>query len=380
MADGAFVHRNNVLIAGHYGDRNLGDDAIAQVLVRGVSARDEIARIWILTLRDRPDIGCWGEKVSSLQLNRLGGVIALLKLIPRTRWMLVGGGGILQDVTSLGNVLLHTVFPLVLSFLAIQVHVVGVGVGPIQRKLSRLLVGSLLRRAKTILVRDPESKQLCLELGAPSSATVVCPDLAWAWTSAVPGHAAAPRRIFLSVRPPVGAKRERDEPSIQYLHLLANLAEVIHRVAKQRGLVFGFLGTHPQQDGLLIEQVKSQVSNPNDVKVLLPRDVERLCGIFEPGDILVGMRLHANIIAMSKGVPCIALSYDPKVRRNLNGLELEGMTFDFPPSAQALQELAETLRQVCDQYSDVSARVGALAAAKRSSASGALDSMIANYE
>jgi polysaccharide pyruvyl transferase WcaK-like protein len=59
-------------------------------------------------------------------------------------------------------------------------------------------------------------------------------------------------------------------------------------------------------------------------KILLLEDPQLLKGVYRGVDMAIGMRLHSLIMAASEGCRCFALSYDPKVNRLMEELEMPG--------------------------------------------------------
>ena len=75
-------------------------------------------------------------------------------------------------------------------------------------------------------------------------------------------------------------------------------------------------------------------------------------------DILVGMRLHSLILAMSIGVPVVALSYEEKINQIFADLDLSSLVFDL--RSRDLTELGHFLSRFRDieVIKDVRERVG----------------------
>jgi polysaccharide pyruvyl transferase CsaB len=352
------VARDTVLIAGHYGDCNLGDDAIAQVLVRAVATNPCVRRIRLLTLRNRPDMRTWARDTDQLLIASWSGVRSLINSLLKTRVIIVGGGGILQDSTSVANIAIHTLLPLLLRVFGIRILVVGVGIGPLRKRVSRVLVQLLLRGAKVVAVRDPMSHQQCIRMGVATGKLALAPDLAWAW----PGHAnflvaRAPKRMLVSIRPPIGPAEVREKPTPEYLAQVALILSAINDFAAIHGFSVYVLSTHPLQDGELVRRVLQNSRKLNAISILEPISPEELFASFEPGDVLVGMRLHAQILAALNGVPAIALAYAEKVTIAAEALSMTQYAQSFPLGRSGLEKLGQQLQDLIDNYPAISASV-----------------------
>lgn len=350
--------RDIVLIAGHYGDRNLGDDAIAQVLVRAVATNQCVRRIRLLTLRNRPDIQTWGRDTDQLLLAKWSGVRSLLLSLLKTRVIIVGGGGILQDSTSVANIAIHTLLPLLLRVFGIRILVVGVGIGPLHRKVSRALVKLLLWRAQLVAVRDPMSHQQCIRMGVATKRLKLTPDLAWAWAGDARFEVAcAPKRVLVSIRPPIGSAEVREAPTREYFAQVALILSAVSDFAAIHGFRLCVLSTHPLQDGQLFRRTIEHVPGLNAVSDLAPMSTSELFTSFESGDVLVGMRLHAQIFAALNGVPTIALAYAEKVAIAAEALSMSGYTQEFPLDQNGIEELGSQLQNLVDNYPAISKAV-----------------------
>ena len=350
--------RDTVLIAGHYGDRNLGDDAIAQVLVRAVAMNQCVRSIRLLTLRNRPDIQTWGRDTDQLYIASWSGVRSLFDLLLRTRVIIVGGGGILQDSTSIANIAIHTLLPLMLRVFGIRILVVGVGIGPLRRKVSRILVKLLLWGAQLVTVRDPVSYQQSIRMGVAPKKLALTPDLAWAWASQANFEAAcAPKRVLVSIRPPIGPAEVRETPTREYLAQVVLILSAISDFAAIHGYRWFVLSTHPLQDGELVRRAIEHAPRLNPVSALEPISPSQLFTSFESGDVLVGMRLHAQIFAALNGVPTIALAYAEKVAIVAEALSMTEYAQAFPLDQSGIEELGSQLQNLVDNYPAISKSV-----------------------
>ena len=76
-------------------------------------------------------------------------------------------------------------------------------------------------------------------------------------------------------------------------------------------------------------------------KVMLVENPQILKGIFQQVDLTIAMRLHGVIMAASEYCCCYALSYDPKVTRIMEALNLPGIVLsDLSLDADALDSNA----------------------------------------
>ena len=163
-----------LVFANSYGNRNVGDEAIVTAMID--SLRDHhnmhiafLSRSSDYSTRAHPDI----EVVSS---GVLCGVPGTMRTIREADLLLFGGGGLLQDRTSIANVLFQLSRPFFASLLGTPFMCYALGVGPLKSALSRWLTRKVLQKAELILVRDQDSLDTLRQIGLISPSIQVTAD------------------------------------------------------------------------------------------------------------------------------------------------------------------------------------------------------------
>ena len=274
---------------------------------------------------------------------RLHGVAAAPR-DPRGVWrtladadlLVSGGGSLLQDVTSARSVLYYLSVMAMAHLRGIPVAWVAHGVGPVRRRWLRALVGREARRAVHLSVRDEGSRRaLAAWSGLDPSRIVTLPDPAWALAEEAAG-AGSPALHTAGSRPEAGpdAPAERQRPAWRVAVAWRDWpgqpvpAERVGR-ALGEGMAAALGGTvrvsllamQPRQDLGACERLARSLQEALrdlgcDASVGVqeapadPVEAIRALGAF---DVVVGVRLHALILAGVAGVPFVALAYDPKV-------------------------------------------------------------------
>ncbi|WP_333783602.1 polysaccharide pyruvyl transferase family protein [Nostoc sp. 'Peltigera malacea cyanobiont' DB3992] len=72
----------------------------------------------------------------------------------------------------------------------------------------------------------------------------------------------------------------------------------------------------------------------------MSRRSQLLKGVFRGVEMAIGMRLHSLIMAAAEGCRCFALSYDPKINRLMEDLEMPGWDLASLPDDPNLISLA----------------------------------------
>ncbi len=283
-----------VLLCGYYGEHNLGDDALLEVLQQQLPA----ATPTLVTAHDQSQVQARCG-VATVDRRSLPAVLAALG---RCRALVLGGGSLLQDATSFNSLLYYAALITAARLQGKPVVLWGQGLGPLGRRRSRLLVRALLPLATAIRWRDPESAALAARLGRPGEHA---PDPVWASAPAPWRGRGGP--IVLCWRPTPLLRGPAWTPLLQALDQLA--------ADRDREVIW--LPFHRDQDGPLLAQLTAQGLMPQALllrsRVVQARTPGEARAVFATAGLVLAMRLHGLILAAVSGAPCAALSYDPKV-------------------------------------------------------------------
>ncbi|MDI3542990.1 MAG: hypothetical protein PWP57_593, partial [Candidatus Atribacteria bacterium] len=104
---------------------------------------------------------------------------SVLQTIRNSDYVLVGGGSLLQDVTSFRSLLYYFSLLRWAQWWKKKVIFYRVGLGPLLRRESRFLVSRLLQDSFLSIFRDEESLNLALQLGASSPFLGCDPLFSW---------------------------------------------------------------------------------------------------------------------------------------------------------------------------------------------------------
>jgi polysaccharide pyruvyl transferase CsaB len=289
------------LICGYYGEHNLGDDALLDVLLGQLPE----GCLPVVTAHDQALVQ---ERfgVETTDRRHLGAVLAALG---HCEALVLGGGSLLQDATSFRSLLYYGALMLVARARGKPVILWGQGLGPLRRRRSRVLVRGLLPLATAISWRDAASADLARAWGveAPVGSDPVWSLPAQSWNG--PGGP-----IVLCFRP---VHQLSGAAWVPYLQALERLA-----VAADREVLW--LPFHQDQDrGLLTRLTQEGLVGPalaGRCRELAVQTPEEAMGVFRQAALVLAMRLHGLILAALAGSPCAGLSYDPKVAAAAAGI------------------------------------------------------------
>ncbi|WP_347712898.1 polysaccharide pyruvyl transferase CsaB [uncultured Fretibacterium sp.] len=296
------ARRYRVALAGYYGFGNLGDELLAGASLEALE-RAGVGRGSVVMLSNDPEGSRRAFGVDSVSRWRLRGVVSALR---SSETLLLGGGGLFQDGTSLRSCLWYWGLVRLALICGAVPWALGQSIGPLRSAGARWLTRDALRACRVLHLRDAPSMEWADRLGLSA---VRGGDLAL--TLKIPRAAGEDAgrteektgRLLLNLRPSPDADR--------FARLAAPLA------ADFPGEVVGVALSG--EDEILLGAMKGAG------RLRLDR-VERVAGLEEaarlwPGaSAAVGMRLHFAVLSALWGTPLAVLPYDPKVEAFARGV------------------------------------------------------------
>ena len=342
-----------LLLLGYFGAGNFGDDALLTAWL--VRHRD-----WLDHNHLAVDICVSGGLPpfdGFLESRDLAGIEC--KLIPRQqlsalradnyRGLIVPGGSLLQDETSLRSLLFYLL--VIRRFLSIgkPVYLLNQGIGPIRSWLGRWLTPRYLQNVRMLSFRDRDSYDWAKDNSLLSNH----PNLFLACDPILESP--------LQVIPP--GELETDLPSDYVLFIPRRtgdlpypldetpeheaMAVLIRHVVAETGLNPCLLPVHGAQDAEFCNDISSAAGG---VPVLDPgptnehRNTE-IMSIIAGARLVVSHRLHGLICAVAHGIPVLGVAYDPKVVSFCNEIA-------YPYSYPANLHQEETLMDIVRLWKD----------------------------
>lgn len=290
---------NKLFLIGYYGYQNIGDE----VLLSAISGYLKTAGHFDLSVLSY----CAQETEAVHQVNAISrskGMSLILNIL-KTDAIISGGGSILQDTTSSKSLYYYAGILLLGKLFRKKVYLVGNGYGPVHKKRNQMLLKWLLPMLDGIIARDDQAYRSFKSYGISRLINGVdC--------------------VFLKENPSAGLSQSRELSAGTQVN--RPYVAISLRPWPQSGHVIEILKeTLTQLDQLGYDTVLIPMKAPDDVVVseaLLEQGAfVRLAtcsgvGISEAisgASFVIGMRLHALILAAISHRPFIAISYDPKV-------------------------------------------------------------------
>jgi polysaccharide pyruvyl transferase CsaB len=308
-----------LVLAGYFGRGNLGDDAILLGFTRAI--KDLPYHYTIIGTPEvlMRDYGLRG--VSHSDMRAVGAAIQ------EADALVFPGGSIFQDVSSTRSVAYYANLVKVAKKANKKVVMLGQGVGPLNGFFGKKMATAAFSAADLIAVRDRDSVTTLNSLGVKGSFRVTA-DMAFLLPkpAAEEGQKAFGlgdmRSVGLSARPAGGDTKNVVKVFSQLMKLLFDNRWVPAMIEMDREMDRPLIDKLGKEFGGKVPEIKGLTS-----PIQLQQRLMRM-------DAVIGMRLHAGILATSVGVPAYMVSYDPKVNAFANSmgyptpLNIQGATAD----------------------------------------------------
>ncbi|MFT4248560.1 MAG: polysaccharide pyruvyl transferase family protein [Pseudomonas sp.] len=314
----------NILLVGTAG-HNLGDDALASVLVKNLERTFPGANVKVTSVNPGRLIALGLNEVC-INRKSLTGWATLLKHIRQADLVLLGGGTLIQD--ALGISLLRGMLPYIwqITFLARllgkPVATVPIGMDVLRHQRSTKIAQGILRRCQTVILRDQRSFELAADALAGDSTKLVLsadPVFSLENDSFAPVAATDDPYFVISY-----VKEKREDEAV--VSELLSLIDAMRRKWPVHRLVLLSMDTRIEDELGIYQKILGKVA-PGTVQVESPSDYRQAAAIIRNATAVVAMRLHAMIIALGH-VPVVGISRTTKTdtliaQAGIHGLSVE---------------------------------------------------------
>jgi polysaccharide pyruvyl transferase CsaB len=301
------VNAPRVLISGYYGFGNLGDEALLDVIVTQLRSTYPAGSIDVLSAD--PAGTAARLNVDATPRMDLG---AVRRAIDRADVVLSGGGGLLQNVTSLRSLLYYAGIVRTATRANKPTMIFAQSIGPLD-VFGRAVVRACCGGVTAATVRDERSRRLLTGLLPKVRVERTADPVFLFEPGGVPLDLAAeglggPGPLVI-----VSARRWQHNEATTSL-----LAAAVDRLANEHGAQVAFLPLGGAPDADVSTNV---IRRAKSAPLLLPEmSLGQAAQVIGRASLVIGMRLHALIIAARLGVPFCAVPYDPKVDALLDDL------------------------------------------------------------
>lgn len=312
-----------ILIAGYYGFKNTGDEAILTAMIQDIKER--LAEVRFFVVSGDPKETEKSHGVSAVAWNDIPGIIQVMNLCDL---VILGGGGLFHDYwgfdpnsvltphhTGIG---FYSSIALLASILDKPLMLYAIGVGPLLNEMGKLYTRAAVEQASLVSVRDAQSKEILGTLGIPSKQIQVTAD---------PAFCLQPKDMHNEVNNMVeqdglvlGVAVRNWDVGVLPEYWEGQVATAIDSFLDHYNGSAIFIPFQDKGETLLDDfgiSKRIQRGMKNADRAYIFEDIHspaEKAGLIACCDLVLGMRLHALIFAISNEIPVVGLVYDPKAR------------------------------------------------------------------
>ncbi len=311
------IPEKHIIVCGYTGFNNFGDELLIATLVQQLAqvskAASQPLTLTILSAnpaQTRQWVAPYQGHLTIRTAHRFN-LLALLPLLLQADGLIVGGGGLFQDVSGLGSPVYYGGLTALARLLRCHVAYWGQGIGPLHTALGQWLTTRALKLANPIGVRDAASAHwVRRHVGrAPAPST----DAVWGFQH----HAAPQPQPALQTHKPNGAfvvgLSLRPTPTWPPDTLNAFLAILTQQLAPHPAVVVKLLNAHPQLDITPLTHAGDTLQHQHPNLKVEWVDCAEIPQALTTCQQVVAMRFHVLMAAATAAIPTIGLVYDPKV-------------------------------------------------------------------
>ena len=321
--------RRGAVVCGSYGMGNAGDDAVLAAIVASLRRLDRDMPITVIARGGKKTGRRFGVSGAG-RLNILGWLLAM----GRAKLFILGGGSLLQDVTSRRSLWFYLGVLRTARAMGCRTMLYGVGAGPVLRERERRRAAEYLNRfAEVISLRDGASRKTLEDWSVTGPRILLGADPA------------------LSLRP-VSGDRERKAGIVLrswpgfWTHV-PDFAQAVRYLWERYHLPPVFICLAPGDR----EAARSVCAELEDVPYTVSTDARRVGRM----GMVLSMRLHGLVFALRDGVPAGGVSYDPKVDAFCGEAGFPMVALE-DATAENLRELADWVMHMDGEHLSVSER------------------------
>lgn len=297
----------DIILSGYYGFGNAGDEAMLLSILE--SLKKECPGYSVGVISARPD-----------QIAKTYGVIGISRFdffgIARSfrnaKLLISGGGSLLQDVTSRRSIFYYLGILKMAQLFGIKTMLYAQGIGPVRRPHAQKALQKVVNQVDLITVRDEKSKEELHRLGVCLPPIYVTADPVLALETCnvdvEQGRLNLESKGMSLNKPLIGFTIREWPDHPEYFQEIAIAADRLI----QNGNHVVFLPMQWPEDGEAGKKVQTLMK---EKALFIEQElaVREHLSLIANLDLLVGVRLHGLIFSFVSQVPCIGISYDPKI-------------------------------------------------------------------
>lgn len=303
-----------ILIAGYYGFSNSGDDAVLASICRELKKIGPPYEARILS--NIPGKTAIDYGYPAINRNSIGTVI---KEIKQAEVLLMGGGSLLQDVTSSRSLYYYLGLLVIAKVLRTKTILYANGIGPINKRWNRIFAKVVMNNVTVITLREKLSYDVLKRLKVTKPKIHITSD---------PVFSLKIKEIDVDqIFEDEGIDTSKELVAVFFRSWGKNLmyaektARLCDYIVDHYDVNILFVPMKHPSDIRISETIaKSMISNSFILRHKY--DSDTLIQLIGKTKFIISMRLHALLYAAIKSIPMIGFVYDPKIKYYLEELDM----------------------------------------------------------
>lgn len=313
-----------VIVSGYLGFNNFGDEALLCILINDL-LKAGFRREDITVISNNPELTTKSHNVKAI--NRWNIISLIGALINHS--FLIFIGGLFQDKTSFRS-LLYYIFQIIMAALfQLEIAFYAVGIGPLEKKISKLLFNFATKYVHFITVRDQASANLIPYIGGRNIAITCDP----VWSIKLDFNFKTNLQNINWDMPILGLSMRSDKFLRE--HHLSNIIDKLARVlTTMKDWQVLLIPCMPSEDLPILYEVQNllvqKTASPERVVIIenfSEFTILQQAGILASCSAMVGMRFHALLVPLTNNKPIFGIVYDQKVKSLLEYTGQVGVSF-----------------------------------------------------
>ena len=327
----------DILISGYHGFANSGDEALLFAILN--TLRKKRPELDFTVLSKKPDETSEVYNVKSISRYNL---FKIRKEMKKTKMLLFGGGSLLQDITSSKSIMYYLTIIRLAQKCGLKTMLYANGIGPVSKKIDRLLATRILNKVDVITLRDDKSDEELKSLGVTKPKVIITADPAFT----IDTDNTSSGKFFTNIAGvPDGRKLcivsiRTWKNSSPYFN--SDLARLCDYMVENHGIYPLFVPMQYPEDTEISKNVMSLMKNDSYI-ISRELSVPEMFSVLNEAEILIGMRLHSLIYATTLAIPAMPLCYDPKISAFMESLNqpdrVDVETFDYAKAQRLLNTI-----------------------------------------
>lgn len=311
-----------IALSGYYGFDNAGDEALLAAITSSIKMLQPSAEFTVFSGNPGQTSSLHGYHAAYYKSP-----LAIMRELRGSDLLISGGGSIFQDITGPLSLPYYICIVALAKLMRKPVVFYAQGVGPINRRFSKLLMRLVANQVDLITLRDPASSRFLFEMGVNRPPMLITADPVFSLQPGIRDRARVQELLSslgIGTQPLLGVA-VRKWPALEgYQNCLAKLLDDLS--AGGYGIVF--IPMSYPEDVAESRRVAQMMEREATVLERHLTSQEHLA-LMERLDLMIAMRLHALIFAANRGIPFAGISYDPKVEAFLESFGLVPLPSDY---------------------------------------------------